>query len=1052
MQLESLTIENIASLKGRHHISFNELRDSSQIFAITGPTGSGKSTILSSISLALFGTSIKNNLNASDYVTLGQAQGSIHLNFSIGQKQYVSHWQCILKKKNGELRSKPKITRLLRDVSTGEDLDLKELIDLDLHQFNKVAILHQGRFADFLHATFTERKKLLETLIGDKTLSSIGKNLNTVLNHYSNKISILNSSCDNTDIIDATEKKKLEERITELKTLVSNKKEDTQCLKNIVIICEKFLDNTRKQPSLHKRIKDEEKELSHINKVLTTAKAEEELKQSKYFEITKDYEKEKPRLEVAIKKKEEIEKIAREIEKITVDKDSKAKSLNEWIQELKQIELEKEKPLTDFLLYSREDQNLNIGSIHSTIESYQKAEDILDQKILHTQTLKEIETTLNNLAIKIEKKENDLQKVFLQLDIESKKIINEDLLDTYIEKLNLLNSNFKEYIQKQTLITNLKQSITEREEILQSNNEKLTIYSKQRAELDGQLKKYQNLLRESEFNRLIKELREEIIDNDLNECPVCLSDITSINNLKADIRSNDKDKSDSLVQKLKCELESTVNTIDTITRDNESLIKDITKSKKELTTHSKFVNNYKNIEKDIESTQNAIKSVEGYNQSKKIFKTSLNDLIGEKNKLASRKEQLTVLIKTLINELEQNKIDEGFNKKNIKDKIDHYKKLVELKNTLSRLKLRTERVNKQKSVIKIELENTETKLQDAKTSKLKLLEEYKQNDYPLNPHTDLESIRDLKDMHGTALQKAQMNRRENEFLEQKKVSLIRSLKEQNEDIERLKIKYLSETTNTIKENSTYIDDEQIIKLLDSYKLDYKEQFQVTALETLFNDYLSVKYEEGSLYLEEIQAEYTQISTILDEQKKQQEKQQQILQQIKTLEVEFKEFEKLEYFIGKDKFRDYALSVVEKNLVNLANEEIKTFAGGRYLLLHTKEGRASEFSIVDKWQGHKTRKISTLSGGETFMLSLALALALSRINSGSQEIGFFLIDEGFGSLDQDSIDEVMECLMNLHARGKQIGLISHIKELTTRIPTCIELTKNQWGESHMTTSL
>jgi len=78
----------------------------------------------------------------------------------------------------------------------------------------------------------------------------------------------------------------------------------------------------------------------------------------------------------------------------------------------------------------------------------------------------------------------------------------------------------------------------------------------------------------------------------------------------------------------------------------------------------------------------------------------------------------------------------------------------------------------------------------------------------------------------------------------------------------------------------------------------------------------------------------------------------------------------------------------------------------------------------------------------------MALSLAEMSRGETEINSFFIDEGFGSLDQDSLEEVIETLSHIRARGKQIGIISHVKELTQRIDVNIDLIKNQHGESHI----
>ena len=120
------------------------------------------------------------------------------------------------------------------------------------------------------------------------------------------------------------------------------------------------------------------------------------------------------------------------------------------------------------------------------------------------------------------------------------------------------------------------------------------------------------------------------------------------------------------------------------------------------------------------------------------------------------------------------------------------------------------------------------------------------------------------------------------------------------------------------------------------------------------------------------------------------------------------------------------------------------------LLRWKKNKVSgpEFFVIDNWRESAYRKISSLSGGETFLVSLAMALGLAELSRGKVEIESFFIDEGFGTLDEDSIEEVINILLTIRSRGKQIGIISHVTALTDRIPVKIHLEKDQWGESSL----
>ena len=92
---------------------------------------------------------------------------------------------------------------------------------------------------------------------------------------------------------------------------------------------------------------------------------------------------------------------------------------------------------------------------------------------------------------------------------------------------------------------------------------------------------------------------------------------------------------------------------------------------------------------------------------------------------------------------------------------------------------------------------------------------------------------------------------------------------------------------------------------------------------------------------------------------------------------------------------------------------------------------------------------SLSGGESFLVSLALALGLSELASGRTSIESLFIDEGFGSLDADTLEIAMTALENLQAGGKTIGVISHVPAMQERIPTQINVTKESGGCSEIT---
>src|SRR5690606_23405215 len=174
--------------------------------------------------------------------------------------------------------------------------------------------------------------------------------------------------------------------------------------------------------------------------------------------------------------------------------------------------------------------------------------------------------------------------------------------------------------------------------------------------------------------------------------------------------------------------------------------------------------------------------------------------------------------------------------------------------------------------------------------------------------------------------------------------------------------------------------------------------------------------------------------------------------IKLLKLEFEEasskierFKRLSSILGTDELRTFALSLVEENLILQTNEELANLCQSRYEIIHqSRRGITPEFYILDKFREGGIRKVSTLSGGETFMVSLAMALALAEMTRGQAEIDTLFIDEGFGTLDQESLEDVLDMLNQIQNRGLMIGIISHIKTLTQALGVNLLLTKGQDG--------
>jgi exonuclease SbcC len=175
-------------------------------------------------------------------------------------------------------------------------------------------------------------------------------------------------------------------------------------------------------------------------------------------------------------------------------------------------------------------------------------------------------------------------------------------------------------------------------------------------------------------------------------------------------------------------------------------------------------------------------------------------------------------------------------------------------------------------------------------------------------------------------------------------------------------------------------------------------------------------------------------------------------QLEAAHREYVRWDKLRALIGSadgSVFARFAQGLTLERLTILANRHLAEL-NPRYSIRRAADGETGdlELEILDHYQADVARPMRSLSGGESFLASLALALGLSELASGSTSIESLFIDEGFGSLDADTLETAMAALDNLQAGGKTIGVISHVPAMQERIPAQIVVTKESNGCSRI----
>ena len=211
--------------------------------------------------------------------------------------------------------------------------------------------------------------------------------------------------------------------------------------------------------------------------------------------------------------------------------------------------------------------------------------------------------------------------------------------------------------------------------------------------------------------------------------------------------------------------------------------------------------------------------------------------------------------------------------------------------------------------------------------------------------------------------------------------------------------------------------------------------------------LEPHYKECEEKLKQLQRTIANINVKLEENTINKNKVNEVQQQIELQKIECKRWDKLHTLIGSadgKKYRNFAQGLTFELMVSHANQQLKKMTE-RYLLIRDEE-QPLALNVVDNYQAGEIRSVKNLSGGESFIVSLTLALGLSKMASRKVRVDSLFLDEGFGTLDEDALETALDTLSELQQDNKLIGIISHVPALKERISTQITVTPISSGRS------
>ena len=252
---------------------------------------------------------------------------------------------------------------------------------------------------------------------------------------------------------------------------------------------------------------------------------------------------------------------------------------------------------------------------------------------------------------------------------------------------------------------------------------------------------------------------------------------------------------------------------------------------------------------------------------------------------------------------------------------------------------------------------------------------------------------------------------------------------------------LTRRANTLRTSRTQLDER--LRGQQS-RLEKEEKRQLTESEP---EQLQKEQDELAAKRKQTTEKIGSINQRLSGNTKMRDQQQNLLQSVDGQKKEYARWKMLHDLIGSadgKKYRNFAQGLTFELMVSHANQQLAKMTD-RYLLVRDT-AQPLELNVIDSWQAGEIRSTKNLSGGESFVVSLALALGLSNMVGGNVRVDSLFLDEGFGALDEEALETALETLAGLRREGKLIGVISHVAALKERIATQVEVVPGSGGQS------
>lgn len=908
MKIEKIVIENINSIEKAEIDFTNGVLAKEPLFLITGETGSGKSTILDAITLALYDKSsryentdnkektengIANMQSTTNVLRKGTFDGKAEVWFSVKNKTYIATWQ-IHRTRNGKYDSANRrklevvngMNRMVLETKVKEVAQqVTSIVGLTYEQFVRSVMLAQGHFNTFLTSDKAKQTEILEKLTGTEIYSKIagmvGKRKNAAKSEVDKTIELYNSQTKN--ILSDDELATLNEELSRNQEILEKNEKETKIFEA--------------------KIRDLNK-LEEINRFIDSSRSQLSDLQASYKKMLEDRQ-------VLMLKREELKK--------KIDEQSGNKSIKEQM------------PLIVSLLESSNGSALKYDGNYPMLSEISK---MLSQA---ETAKKECTASFDECTARLEKA--DLEGLLKQYDEHNKKLTVQETRKTkYLRVKQILN----DYINKTQIIEN---KYIELDDLNKRFNICEDDFLKTKNAFEAKDSEYQ--VQKTMVADFMKSLRSKLEDG--KPCPLCGS---------TDHQYHDEQVVDSLF----AAIEKAWNEART---DFEKAKDAKNKTESERNLLKKSIDNEKKLLENLKT--NLAAECQGrpvYDME--ILDRGLNDCVSN-----------------IYNE--KSKISEINSKiKDAKDIQDEQKQLQKQKN------LAEERYNTilgKMALIWKKLNDDYSKV-DAEIVKI---------DEIVNGIKRIEGFERIAEFEGKTATRNDIGKDAIIIDFTRVLTNLINKSDEKKTIE----KSMADT----KEENNVQDVEKSLAMLNEQKK------AINLILTDIKTKLSMNI-QNSAAADAVKADLQAKSGVLALWT-------QLANAIGTTDT--------------DNFRDVAQAYTMRILLDQANFFLRQLSQ-RYELTCYYDSLA--IMVTDKEMGGELRTASSLSGGETFLVSLALALGLASLNDDNLRIDVLFIDEGFGTLDADSLEMAVNALENMQKFGKKVGIISHVESLKERIPAQI----------------